>query len=164
MTIIIKNKETLIIDDFIFKCAIGKKGSSSKKIEGDLKTPKGTFKIDCLYYRKDRIKKPTTKLKTKILKKNMGWCNDIKNKKKYNKLINIDEKVRFEKMYRNDHKYDMVIPIKYNFTKPKIGKGSAIFLHLTKNYSPTAGCISLKKQDFLIILKLINKKTKIKIK
>ena len=90
----------------------------------------------------------------------MGWCNDIKNKKKYNKLINIDEKVRFEKMYRNDHKYDMVIPIKYNFTKPKIGKGSAIFLHLTKNYSPTAGCISLKKQDFLIILKLINKKLK----
>ena len=164
MTIIIKNKETLIIDDFIFKCAIGKKGSSSKKIEGDLKTPKGTFKIDCLYYRKDRIKKPTTKLKTKILKKNMGWCNDIKNKKKYNKLINIDEKVRFEKMYRNDKKYDLVIPIKYNFTKPKIGKGSAIFLHLTKNYSPTAGCISLKKQDFLIILKLINKKTKIKIK
>jgi len=40
-------------------------------------------------------------------------------------------------------------------------KGSCIFLHLTKDYKPTQGCIALKKKDFLIILKLIKKKTKI---
>jgi L,D-peptidoglycan transpeptidase YkuD (ErfK/YbiS/YcfS/YnhG family) len=66
-------------------------------------------------------------------------------------------------MYRLDHKYDLVIPIKYNFKKPIAGKGSAIFLHLTKNYNSTAGCIALNQNDFLILLKLINRKTKIKI-
>ena len=35
MTIIIKNKETLIFDNFIFKCSVGKKGITSKKNEGD---------------------------------------------------------------------------------------------------------------------------------
>ena len=95
----------------------------------------------------------------------MGWCNDIRNPKKYNKLINIknDSSIRHEKVYRKDFKYDLLIPIKYNFKKPTIGRGSCIFIHLTKTYKPTAGCISLGKKDLLIILKLINKKTKIKI-
>ena len=84
--------------------------------------------------------------------------------KNYNKLTNIKQKVRYEKMYRFDGKYNLLIPIKYNFLKPKPGKGSAIFLHITKNFKPTAGCIALKETDFLILLKLINKKTKIKIK
>ena len=57
----------------------------------------------------------------------------------------------------------MLIPIKYNFKKRVLGKGSCIFLHLTKDYEPTAGCIALKKKDFLIMLKIINHKTKIKI-
>ena len=66
-------------------------------------------------------------------------------------------------MNRKDTKYDLLIPIKYNFKKPKIGKGSAIFIHLTNNYRPTAGCIALKKNDLLILLKLINRNTKIRI-
>ena len=92
----------------------------------------------------------------------MGWCNDVTNKK-YNRLININKNIKHEKMFRKDYKYDYVIPINYNTKKIKIGKGSAIFIHLTKNYKPTVGCIALKKKDFLILLKLINKKTKIKI-
>ena len=40
-------------------------------------------------------------------------------------------------------------------------KGSAIFIHLTKDYSKTAGCIALSKKDFLILAKLVNKKSKI---
>ena len=164
MIIILKNKDTLQYDDFNFKCSIGKLGITYKKIEGDKKTPKGIFKLEKLYYRKDRIKLPLTKLKCIPIKKNMGWCNDLKNKKNYNKLIKINQKISHEKMYRFDKKYDLVIPIKYNFLKPKLGKGSAIFLHITKNYKPTAGCIAVKEQDFLILLKLINKKTKIKIK
>jgi len=164
MIIILKNKDTLQYDDFNFKCSIGKLGITYKKIEGDKKTPKGIFKLDKLYYRKDRIRLPVTKLKCIPIKKNMGWCNDLKNKKNYNKLIKVNQKISHEKMYRFDKKYDLVIPIKYNFLKPKLGKGSAIFLHITKNYKPTAGCIAVKEQDFLILLRLINKKTKIKIK
>ena len=162
MSIYIKNKERLCIDDFIFKCCIGQNGLTKKKIEGDKKTPAGIFSIGPLFYRKDRKLKPNTKLKKIVIKKNMGWCNDI-NSKKYNKLIKIKKGIKFEKMYRNDYKYDYVIPIKYNYQKIKKNKGSAIFIHITKNYKKTLGCIAIKKSDFEILLKIINTKTKIHI-
>ena len=93
----------------------------------------------------------------------MGWCNDVNNKKKYNKLIKSSNNIGHEKLFRKDYKYDLLIPIEYNYDKSIPGKGSCIFMHLTNNYKPTAGCIALKKKDFLIMLMLINKKTKIKI-
>ena len=162
MIIKVKNKETLEIDLFKFKCSIGKKGFTRNKFEGDKKTPIGLFSIGDLYYRKDRISKFDTKLKSIKIKKSMGWCNDI-NSKNYNKLINVNEKIKHEKLYRKDYKYDLFVPINYN-NKPIIkNKGSAIFIHLTKNYKKTAGCIALSKKDFFILLKLIDKKTKIKI-
>ena len=163
MTIFLKNKHTLKIDEFYFNCCIGKNGISKKKIEGDKKTPIGTFNIQHLYYRKDKLKKPKTALRCIEIKKNIGWCDDVNFSKKYNKLIKIKEDISYEKLYRRDFKYDLLIPIKYNFKGSIIGKGSCIFIHLTKNYQPTAGCIALRKKDFLILLKLVNKKTKIKI-
>ena len=163
MTIILKNKHSLKIDSFKFKCCVGKKGISGVKIEGDKKTPKGIFGLEKLYYRSDRIKKPFTKLKCVKITKNIGWCNNVEDKKNYNKLINTKKKSKHEKLYRKDFKYDLLIPIKYNWKKRIPGKGSCIFLHLTKTYKPTSGCIALKKKDFLIMLKLINTKTKIKI-
>ena len=162
MLIQLKNKDKLIVGDFKFKCCIGKKRVKKHKIEGDKSTPKGIFTLGTLYYRKDRVLKPSTNLKTKIIKSNIGWCNDSKHKF-YNKEIKIQKKIRYEKLYRKDHKYDYLIVINYNVKKILPGKGSAIFIHLTKNYYPTAGCIALKKKDFLILVKLINKKTKIKI-
>jgi len=163
MTIILKNKETLIYKEFSFKCCIGKDGLTKNKLEGDKKTPKGIYLLDNLFYRQDKNKKPETKLKCIPISKKMGWCNDIKIQNKYNKLIIINKKISHEKMFRNDYKYDFIIPIKYNTHKTKLGKGSAIFIHLTKNYKPTAGCIAISKKDFLILLKIINKKTKIRI-
>ena len=163
MIIYLKNKQTLKVDDFLFKCSIGRNGISKKKIEGDKKTPKGTFQIENLYFRKDKIKDFQTKLKSIVIKKSMGWCDDTKNKKKYNRLIKTSKKIHHEKLYRKDSKYDLLIPIKYNFNKRIIGLGSCIFIHLTNNFKPTAGCIAISKKDFLIMLKLINKKTKIKI-
>ena len=56
MTILVKNKHTLQIDEFKFRCCIGKQGSTRKKKEGDKKTPIGTFGIENLYFRKDRKK------------------------------------------------------------------------------------------------------------
>ena len=163
MTIFVKNKHTLQIDEFKFKCCVGKKGLTKYKKEGDKKTPKGKFQIEHLYFRKDRLEKPLTSLKCIKIKKNMGWCNDVKSPKMYNKLFKIEKKIKHEKLNRKDYKYDLMIPIKYNFISPIVGKGSCIFIHLTKNYKPTAGCIGLKKKDFLVMLKLINKNTKIKI-
>ena len=163
MTIILKNKYTLQVDDFFFKCSVGKKGLTKKKIEGDKKTPKGLFGLGYLYYRKDRLSKPQTSIKCKEISKNMGWCDDINYPKMYNKLIKTSNKAKHEKLYRTDNKYDLLIPIMYNFHKPIPGLGSCIFLHLTNNYKPTAGRIALKKNDFFIMLKLLNKNSKIKI-
>jgi len=163
MTIIVKNKHTLQIDEFKFRCSIGKNSTTSNKKEGDKKTPKGTFEIENLYFRKDRKKKPSTLLKCIEIKKDMGWCNDSRFPKKYNQLFKLEETIRHEKLKRRDYKYDFLIPIKYNFKKPITGKGSCIFIHLTRNYQPTAGCIALGEKDFLILIKLIKKNSKIKI-
>ena len=163
MTILVKNKHTLLIDEFEFRCCIGKKGLTKNKKEGDKKTPKGTFEIENLYYRKDRLRKPITSLKCVEIKKDMGWCDDIDAPEKYNKKIKIEKKIKHEELKRKDCKYDLLIPIKFNFKKPIPGLGSCIFIHLTKNYKPTNGCIALKKNDFLVMLKLIKKNSKIKI-
>ena len=163
MTIILKNKATLVFDDFIFRCSIGKEGLIKNKTEGDKKTPIGIFSLGNLYYRKDKHHKPLTKLKCIPIERGMGWCDDLKNKKYYNKLIKIKKDIKHERLFRKDSKYDFLIPINYNTKNPKIGKGSAIFIHLTKSFKPTLGCIALEKKDFLILLKLINKRTKIRI-
>ena len=164
MTIIIKNKATLLFDDFKIKCSVGKKGFSIKKKEGDYTSPRGTFNLGNLYYRADRLQKPVSKLKCIKINKNMGWCDDPKSKY-YNKLIVIRKnlKISFEKLFRKDHKYDLLIPIKYNYKKIVKNKGSAIFLHLTKNYLPTKGCIALSLNDLEILMKIIKRSSKIKI-
>ncbi len=162
MLIKVKNKDTLIFDDFTFFCSIGKNGVKVKKKEGDSCTPKGTFALKNVYYRADRIKFLKTKLKSKKITRKMGWCDDPMSKK-YNSLVNLNENVHHERLYRKDHKYDIIVVIDYNLNNSIPFKGSAIFLHLTNNYKKTAGCISLAKKDLLILLKLIDRKTKINI-
>ena len=161
--LILKNKYTLKCDEFYFRCSIGKKGLSSKKKEGDNKTPKGIFKLGNLFYRKDRVKKPNTILNCKTITNSMGWCNKPNDKKNYNELINIKKVNKYEKLFRKDYKYDYLIPIQYNTKKKEMGKGCAIFIHFTKNYKSTAGCIALNKNDFLILLRLIKKNSNINI-
>ena len=93
----------------------------------------------------------------------MGWCDDIKSKK-YNQEIKFPFKYSAEKLYRKDQIYDLFINLKYNCSPIVKGKGSAIFLHIAKkNYTPTVGCVAISKSDFLKILPLINKNTKISI-
>jgi len=164
MLLNLKNKETLIIDNFIFRCSIGKRGTKLRKTEGDNATPRGIFSLGKLYYRADRVQKPVTNIPCKIISKNMGWCDDSKSKY-YNKEIKIkhNNKLRHEKLFKKDSSYNYLIVINYNTKKIISNKGSAIFIHLTKKYKKTAGCIALQEKDFLILAKLINKKIKIKI-
>ena len=160
MNIIIK-KHFLLYKGYKLKCSIGKSGIILFKKEGDLATPKGMFKLGLIYYRKDRNKSLKSKLKKRTIKKNMGWCDDIKSKK-YNQEIHFPFKYGAEKLYRKDKMYDIFINIKYNYFPTVKGKGSAIFLHLTnKKYKATKGCIAIVKKDFLKILPLISSNTKI---
>ena len=161
MIIHVLNKNTLIIDQFRLRCCIGKKGLNSNKIEGDYSTPKGLFYLRKLYFRKDRVGIPNCKMNKKIIKQDMAWCDNPIHKK-YNEEIKTNNKNLKENLHKKDHKYDYIISISHN-EKRTPGKGSAIFIHLTDKYKPTAGCVALKKKDFEILLQLIDKKTKIKI-
>ena len=156
-------KKILTYDNYKVKCAIGKRGIGIKKREGDLITPKGIFKIKEIFYRKDRIKNLSTKIRKIIIKKNMGWCDDP-NSKKYNQLIRYPFKFNSERLYRSDNIYDIIIVLNFNMSPVKKNKGSAIFIHVAKNkFSSTKGCIALKKNELKKMIKFLTKTTLVKI-
>ncbi len=160
MHLYLKNK-FLYIRDYKIKCSIGKRGLTRKKTEGDLKTPRGIFNFKYILYRHDKIKNIRANIKKFKIKKNFGWCDDPKSKY-YNKLISFPFKMSAEKLYLKKNIYDIILVINYNINPVKKNKGSAIFLHVaTKNFSPTKGCLAIKKKDFLKILPLINIRTKL---
>ena len=155
------NKEYLSLGDYKVKCAIGKRGISNKKKEGDLTTPKGVYRIKGIFYRKDKVKKLKSIIKKKVIKKNMGWCDDPKSKD-YNKLIKYPFKYNSEKLFRSDNIYDIVVVLDFNMNPTKKNKGSAIFIHVAKkNLSPTKGCVAIKKKELKKIVRLMSKKVKI---
>ncbi len=93
----------------------------------------------------------------------MGWCDDP-NSKKYNQLIKYPFKFNSEKLYRSDNIYDIVIVLNFNINPIKKNKGSAIFMHVSKKkFSPTKGCVALKKNELRKMIKFLTKSTKIKI-
>ena len=93
----------------------------------------------------------------------MGWCDDPRSNL-YNKQIKLPNKFGHEKLYRNDNLYDLILVLNYN-TNPVIkNRGSAIFIHIAKNfYNKTRGCITLKKKNLIELVSKIKKNTKIKI-
>ena len=160
MHVLIK-KNHLVLKDYKIKCAVGKRGISKKKREGDLITPKGIFKIKKLYYRKDRVKNLITKIKKIAIKKDMGWCDDPKSQK-YNKSVKFPFKYKSEKLFRTDNIYDIILVLNFNMNPTVKNKGSAIFIHVAKNdLRPTKGCIAIKKRELKKILKFFTTRTKI---
>ena len=161
--IIINKSSYLKYKNFRFRCALGKAGIGKKKKEGDNITPKGLYKIVKIYYRKDRIKKVSSKFKLIKITKNIGWCDDP-NSEKYNQIINLPTKYSYEKLYRKDNVYDLILVLNYNIDPVIKKKGSAIFIHVAKkNYQSTQGCIALKKNNLMKLISKINKNIKIKI-
>ena len=159
MNIKLKNK-FLYFDKYRIKCAIGKRGITSKKIEGDCKTPSGKFTLKSIFYRQDRIKIKSS-LKKTIIKRNMGWCDDS-NSRYYNKKIKFPFKFRAEKLWLKENIYDLIIIINYNLRPVIKNKGSAIFLHIaSKNYRPTKGCIAVTRSNMVLLIKKINKYSKL---
>ena len=154
-------KKILYFDKYKIKCALGKRGITSKKKEGDGKTPIGTYKLNSIFYRKDRISKIKTTLKKIVIKKNMGWCDDVTSKH-YNKMIRFPFNQSAEKLWLENNIYDVIIVINYNL-KPVIkNKGSAIFLHIAKrNFLQTEGCIAITKKNIILLASKINNNTKI---
>jgi len=162
MHILINNKY-LFFNEYRIKCAVGKRGIGIKKKEGDLITPKGLYKIKFLLFRKERLKNLKTKIKKLVIKKNMGWCNDSRSKN-YNKLITFPFRYGYEKLFRPDNIYDVILVLDYNINPIQKNKGSAIFIHIAKkDYRKTEGCVAINKKYMLKILKMIKKNTRVKI-
>jgi L,D-peptidoglycan transpeptidase YkuD (ErfK/YbiS/YcfS/YnhG family) len=136
-----------------FECQVGLNGFAQDKIEGDKKTPIGRFRLLHVYYRADKIQKPFSILPIKPIHSDMGW-SDSPADSKYNKLVKLPHSFSHEKLYRNDNLYDLIITTSHNTNPTVPGKGSAIFIHIM-NYeqTPTEGCLALRKDDLLHIVK-----------
>ena len=155
------SKKYLTYQNNKVKCAIGKRGIGKKQKEGDQITPRGTFKIKNILYRKDKINYLRSVIKKTQIKKNMGWCDDPKSKD-YNKLIKYPFNYKSEKLYRSNNIYDIILVLDFNINPIKKNKGSAIFIHISNNnYSPTQGCVAIKKKELIKLTKFIDKKTKV---
>ena len=159
--IVINKSGYLKYKNLELKCTLGKAGIGIKKREGDNITPKGTYKIINIFYRKDRIKKISSKFKLIGITKKIGWCDDPRSEY-YNQLIKLPTEYSHEKFFRKDNIYDLVLVLNYNMRPIIKNKGSAIFIHVAKK-KKTAGCIALSKMDLITLIKKIDKKTKIKI-
>ena len=157
------NNKFISYNNYKAKCAVGKRGISIKKKEGDFITPKGTFKIREIFYRKDRVQNLITRLKKTVIRKNMGWCDDPKSKK-YNKLVYFPFKHSAEKLYRSENIYDIILVLNFNMNPVKKNKGSAIFIHVAKkSFQPTQGCIALNKFELIKLFNSIKINTVVKI-
>ena len=160
--IVINKSGYLKYKNLELKCTLGKAGIGIKKREGDNITPKGTYKIINIFYRKDRIKKISSKFQLIGITKEIGWCDDPRSEY-YNQLIKLPTEYSHEKFFRKDNIYDLVLVLNYNMRPIIKNKGSAIFIHVAKKNKKTAGCIALSRMDLINLIKKIDKKTKIKI-
>ena len=162
MKLVVKNG-FLINHDQKYKCSIGYNGLSKNKTEGDGCTPVGIFKIKKILYRQDKIKNCKFLLESEVIEERDGWCDDV-NSDLYNQKINFPYKLSAEHLYRNDDLYDIICIIDYNLNPIIKGKGSAIFLHVAKDdYSPTHGCVAIKKDELIEVAMNLNKSSSIQI-
>jgi len=148
----------VLLGDHTFRCALGRSGISDTKHEGDGATPVGTLPLGRVFYRADRLENPPrTGLDIVAIHQNMGWCDDPEHSD-YNTLIALPHIARHEKLWRDDHVYDVVVEILYNANPVLPHRGSAIFMHVAKpGFTPTEGCIALKISDLLLLLSHCNK-------
>ena len=136
------------------KCALGMGGVAPEiaKREGDGASPEGVFPIRRIHVREDRVKDLKTALPTRSITPNDLWC-DALDHPDYNRLITHPLAASHERLWRDDHVYDIIVELGFNDDPPIAGKGSAIFFHIARaNYTPTRGCIAVSMSDMLRIV------------
>ncbi len=146
-----------------YRCAIGRDGITGDKREGDHKTPIGTFPLRQCFYRPDRLPEPETTLPCTPLSPDDGWCDDVADAL-YNRHIKLPFAASHEELWREDERYDIIIPLGYNDDPVVAGKGSAIFLHVAApDYTPTEGCVAVAPDNLLKLLQSLTMETCINI-
>lgn len=155
----------LKVGDLSFPCTLGGAGiiHAADKIEGDKKTPIGTYPLRRVLYRADRLAKPETGLPVDVLTPDTGWCEDPRHPD-YNCQVKIPHPAVTDHMSREDNLYDCVVIVGHNDDPVVPDKGSAIFMHLARlDFTPTAGCVGLLLSDLMAVLKLCETDTMITI-
>jgi L,D-peptidoglycan transpeptidase YkuD (ErfK/YbiS/YcfS/YnhG family) len=153
MDLIVNHQGEARWGDHTLRCAIGRSGIAATKREGDGATPQGRFAMRCLFYRPDRLARPVTRLASRAINPEDGWC-DAPEDPAYNRLVRLPHPASAEPLWREDRVYDLIVPLGYNDAPIEPGKGSAIFLHLAAaDYGPTAGCIALACDDLLRVVR-----------
>jgi L,D-peptidoglycan transpeptidase YkuD (ErfK/YbiS/YcfS/YnhG family) len=145
-------------------CALGSRGISHRKREGDGATPAGRFKICKALFRPDRNFRRHYASAATLIRKQDGWCDDPRDGR-YNRQVRLPFRSRHETLWRDDGLYDVIIVLDYNL-RPRIsGRGSAIFLHLARrDLAPTAGCLAISLADMRRLLPQISQYTVIDIR
>lgn len=153
----------LSADGLVIPCALGRGGITTTKREGDGASPRGEFPLRKLYFRPDRGPVPPTGLDIEAITPDLGWCDDPQSGF-YNRPVILPFAARHERMWRDDHLYDLVIVIGHNDAPPRKGFGSAIFMHLAKpGFRPTEGCVALRRTDMIRLLPRLGPNTVIAI-
>lgn len=148
--------KTVRWENCTFPCALGEKGISSHKLEGDQKTPVGNFRLLRVYYRPDRLVAPKTSLPVFPLQPSYAWCDDTTHPL-YNKFVMLPFHDSHENMWRDDNRYNIIVTTNHNQNPTQPGLGSAIFIHVAEENPPgqmvlTQGCLALFQKDLLEIL------------
>ena len=135
-----------------YRAALGRGGVTAEKREGDGATPSGVLPLRRVFYRADRVRRPRTGLPTAPLAPNDGWCDEFGHRD-YNRLVRLPHDGRHEALWREDAVYDVIGVLGWNDDPVVAGRGSAIFLHVSRpDLAPTEGCIALALRDVLAIL------------
>ncbi len=152
--------------EFRVRCVLGKGGvtPAAAKREGDGASPIGAWPMQRVFYRPDRVRAPDTGLETVALTEQDGWCDDPDHPL-YNRLVALPFAASHEKLWRDDHVYDVIVELGHNDNPPVPGLGSAIFMHIAKpDYAPTEGCVALAEPDLRALLKLCDDGSVLKIR
>jgi len=147
------------------QCALGRGGvvAAAQKREGDGTSPQGVWRMKRVFYRPDRLARPETGLPVVPLRENDGWC-DAPDHRLYNRPVTRPFAASHEKLWREDHVYDLIVELSHNSDPVVPALGSAVFFHLAhEDYRPTEGCVAILRDHMLQALKDSGPETSIEI-
>src|SRR5271166_288700 len=143
----------------VLRCAIGAAGVKRDKREGDHASPAGSWRLLSGFYRSDRFITKPPRLPMRPIRQSEGWCDDP-DSPVYNRPIMAPFRRSHENLWRDDHLYDIVIVLDYNFSPRRRRRGSAIFLHCARpGFTPTEGCVAIRYDDLRRLLPRLSSRT-----
>ena len=145
----------------VLPCALGRSGCRALKREGDGATPIGAWPIRRVFYRADRVRRPSSRVPVQAIRPGDGWC-DAPGDRNYNRRIRHPYPAGAERMWREDHLYDIVVILGHNDRPRCQGRGSAIFMHLARDgFAPTEGCVAMHERDLRRVVATLNRQSRL---